>query len=871
MTNARRLLRDRTFTSKTALLMACSVAMAGGVFAGCGDEEPKGGGGSSGSGASAGTTSGDGSAGTAGSAGYPGTGGSAGYAGTAGSAGSSGATGGSAGYAGTAGDAGPPEVLNRSSRSSAIAISDDDAWIVETNLDDRSISIFDAAREILTARVPVGREPSSVVIHPNGKSAFVSLRADAAVVRVDGIDGPSPVVSHPVNVGSEPTGIALSPTGRTLFVAEHAEGRITLIDTASMTVTGTIDGVDHPFALAVTNDLDADDSDELLVAPEFYGEPNQAVEGADDSRSGRVRVFKLADKSELASIALAPRDSGFSDVPGNPTVKTSPNQLASVTIQGGKAYVTSISASPAAPLKFNVNVQPVVYVVDLAAKAEDTSNIGTANLARVVKDAVGNAPMFFMADLADVAFIGDSNVAYFLSRGADLVQRIVYDAAKGIQVGSDFNKQIDVNGAAPGSYAGCLTPIGITTAHNGPRAYLNCWLSRSLGIVDLSKQALKTSVESAPAPSADPEKSIARGQRFFYTGRGRWSDNGWSSCASCHPGGLSDNVTWRFAAGPRQSTSLDGSFSHGAGPQKQRIFNWTAIFEEVHDFERNTRDVSGGLGAITTSATNECGKLAAEKRDPEVLPGGLAGPLKELQDRPQNCTKDWDDIEAYMKSIRPPRGLRTLDAGSVARGSKLFGMPTASENNGGCVSCHGGAGWTVSRRFWLPTTATNAALTTAPFARPTAWPASFNLHSFQIANQPAAADNGVEQAPPQVACVIRNLGTFGVPGDATKTGVLEVRTTGARAQGAGGYNVPALYGLSLGAPYLHHGQARTLDELFDDPKWQSHLLAANPVFLTTGDKQQQKRDLVAFLLSIDAATTEQALPYGFDGCPQVFP
>ena len=357
------------------------------------------------------------------------------------------------------------------------------------------------------------------------------------------------MVSYPVNVGSEPTGVALSPTGRTLFVAEHAEGRITLIDTATMAVTGTIDGVDHPFALAVTNDLDAEDADELLVAPEFYGEPNQALEGADDGRTGRVRVFKLADKSELASITLAPRDSGFSDVAGNPTVKTSPNQLASVAIQGGKAYVTSISASPAAPLKFNVNVQPVAYVVDLASGTEDTSNVGTANLARVVKDAVGTAPMFFLADLADVAFIGDSNVAYFLSRGADLVQRIVYDSAKGIQVGSDFNKQIDVNTAAPGSYAGCLTPIGITTAHGGPRAYLNCWLSRSLGVVDLSKQALKSTVESTPAPSAAPQQAIARGQRFFFTGRGRWSDNGWSQLRIVPSRRPHDNITWRFARG----------------------------------------------------------------------------------------------------------------------------------------------------------------------------------------------------------------------------------------------------------------------------------------------------------------------------------
>jgi hypothetical protein len=254
-----------------------------------------------------------------------------------------------------------------------------------------------------------------------------------------------------------------------------------------------------------------------------------------------------------------------------------------------------------------------------------------------------------------------------------------------------------------------------------------------------------------------------------------------------------------------------------------------------------------------------------------VLPGGLAQPLKELQDRPENCTKDWDDVEAYMRTIRPPRALRSLDAASVARGAKLFGMPSGSENNGGCVSCHGGSGWTVSRVYWSPSSGTNAALAAAPFTKPSAWPSSFNLHTLQIAAQPASADPSGVQGPPQVACVLRNVGSFGIPGDTAGTDALEIRANGARAQGAGGFNVPSLYGLALGAPYLHHGMARTLEELFSDPRWKAHLTAANPVFLTTGDADQQKQDLIAFLLSIDATTAEQAVPPGQDGCPTTFP
>src|ERR1043165_8944883 len=93
-------------------------------------------------------------------------------------------------------------------------------------------------------------------------------------------------------------------------------------------------------------------------------------------------------------------------------------------------------------------------------------------------------------------------------------------------------------------------------------------------------------------------------------GNGAKGGEGWSSGGSCHPDGLTDNMTWIFGAGPRQTTSQDGTFSHGPGAQKQRILNWTGIFDEHHDFERNTRDVSGGLGAITTAAQqSDCGQL----------------------------------------------------------------------------------------------------------------------------------------------------------------------------------------------------------------------------------------------------------------------
>ncbi len=763
--------------------------------------------------------------------------------------------------------------LKRASKSSAIAVADDNSVVLMVNPDDHSLSVFDADSYALVARVNTGAEPVAVAIHPDNRTAFVVNRADATVVKITGIDEATPEVAAVTDVGAEPTGLALSPTGATLFVAEWAEGHISVIDTESMDIVGGIDAPQNPRGLAVTNDGDADDSDETLVVTEFFGEanpntagcPNGTAEGCDTGRLGRLRRYRLSNLSALAPIILTPLDSGFVELGlpgGTAAIMTTPNQLYAAAIRGGKVYVTSVSASPQPPTRFNANVFPVLYVADLTTGAEDRSINGTANLAKLADDALRpdetQATRLFLQEIVDLDF-ADASTAYVVSRAADAVQRVNYDPVDGISLGTDAVVQIDVA-------AGCQNPIGIAVAPELGRAFVNCLITRRLGVIDLNAQALVESVPSTDLPaSGSPEDVVRLGKRFFFTGRGRWSEGGegYSSCGSCHPDGLSDGITWAFAAGPRQTTSMDGTYSHGPGLQKPRALNWTAIFDELHDFERNTRGISGGLGALTTSATNQCATLAQEQRI-AIPDDGLGQPLKEIQDTtPGSCTTDWDKIDAFVRTIRPPRGLRRLNPAAVSRGADLFGP-----EHGACNTCHGGAGWTVSRRFWTPSSLNNGALTITPFLPPTGdgfWP----INAFQISTQPAAADNtGDAVGPKQVACVLRNVSTFGVPGDFVQTDAVEVRANGARAQGAGGFNVPSLYGLAVGAPYLHHGQATTLLELFADTTWQGHLTAANPGFTPSG---ADLADLTAFLLSIDPTVEEQPIPGGLDGCPPTFP
>ena len=97
-------------------------------------------------------------------------------------------------------------------------------------------------------------------------------------------------------------------------------------------------------------------------------------------------------------------------------------------------------------------------------------------------------------------------------------------------------------------------------------------------------------------------------------------------------------------------------------------------------------------------------------------------------------------------------------------------------------------------------------------------------------------------------------------------------------QGEGrGYNIPSLLGVSTGAPYLHAGNARTLEALFSST-FQQHFRALAPNLLTETDQSVVEKNiaaLVEYLLSIDENAEWPAPPYagpaGGSLCPSSFP
>jgi hypothetical protein len=456
----------------------------------------------------------------------------------------------------------------------------------------------------LYGTVSVGSEPTSIALSPTGARAYVTNWVDGTVSEID---------THALALLST---IDLNPA---------------LVATGYLGAVAPRPSLAHPRSIVATNDGDAEDADEALYVTEYYAQQSEP-EAADGSNSdtrkvGIVYRIALADRS-VRAIPLGPlADMGFKDERGG-TAGCYPNQLQSIALNGSFAYVVSVCASPKGPIgvkatttacvqdsdcaslnlvepacvvpfagaptalcvdvaSVKTTTAPVVSVIDTRTDAEVA---GAAQSLNARFDALyrdkktPNAAQRFPLFADDVAFISGTSVGYLTANGVDAVFRFTVDPAKGnlIDVGASTNLFIDLNPAGIAAAQAGKNPIGLAlTSLDKKTGIIANDVSRNATLVDFNTQAVAggivapsvVSTSALPAAGSDADRAL-RGKRFFDTGTARWSlrGQGWGACQSCHADGLTDNVTWYFARGPRQATSLDGSFA-SKHPEDQRVFN----------------------------------------------------------------------------------------------------------------------------------------------------------------------------------------------------------------------------------------------------------------------------------------------------------
>ena len=717
----------------------------------------------------------------------------------------------------------PPPLVTRfagPTSSQPLALTGDDAFLLVVNPDNNTLTVFDvrADRNRKAFELPTQVEPNGVAVLPDGSKAYVAntVSGTVTVFRMNLRNGAVRLLKH-ITVGTEPYGLALTPNGRKLYVSNARSGSVSVIDTASDVVVATIGNVGvEPRGIAISNDGDGDDNDERVYVTQFLAAmvPGR-VPGADNSKSGRITVISTTTNAVTGNVVLAPiADTGFRangdalarGAPGalfDVVTGAYPNQLNNIAIFGGFAYVPNTGASPNGPVRFDVNTQSLLSVINRATNADAGATI---NMHTAVRNQTNPDRTFITVPWA-MAFKHSAPDGYVVSAASNLVVKLRVNTSTG--AGTVQNHPTDPTRVL--QLPTGKNPRGIVVNSADSRGYIMNYVSRDVTVVNLaaSPETVLETLRSAPLPVAgSPANLVQIGKELYHTSLGefdpatpggapitrRMSANGWGSCAACHPDGLHDGAVWIFASGPRRAIPQHATFDQtDATRSSQRALNWSATFDEVEDFELNIRNVSGGAGLIVLGN--------GTTPDPNVGPFSPAnGGRTQLKVR---AVPAWDALKAFLQfGIRSPISPESKGDPQVIAGRSLF----AAAN---CQQCHGGPQWTSSRVRYTPPPA------------------------------PGLIVNG------QIISELRMVGTF------DPNGANEVRDNAAPPLGADGYNPPSLLGVFANRDsFLHNGTVVSLDQVLQNVTHRS----AGTGGVDTLSNPADRAAVVRFLRSIDAAT-----------------
>jgi YVTN family beta-propeller protein len=780
-------------------------------------------------------------------------------------------------------------------RSTTIALTSDETRLVVVNREANTVSLIqvkdasgnDVANKL--AEIAVGQEPRCVAVHPTDRAAYVTNAISGTVSVVDLVLARE---VEQIPVGTEPRGCALTPDGSLLYVANHTEGTVRILvvssgDPRNLILDGAVEVGRNPTAIAIT-DQGPGNLTTVFVTQIFAElDPNFVDfifdgngEARDLGKRGVVHAFPAGNSNPpITKITLsALADSGFTANRGNPNNFCNgppaqslifcprpdlpatapentnspqgvfPNQLLSALIRGNRLYLPNIGAQPEPPEIFNANVQALVYNVDTNALAEVKAEHVNLNQQIAVEPALPPPSLSktFANDVVAIDANGAGDTFLIVSRGGNQVIRAKLDSSGKLNILNAAGSQVDCR-----IQTGNL-PSGVAMRQDGTRGYANNEANFSVTSMRTDDgicltQELDIASSTPPAPGSF-DHAVIVGKLAFFTAlgipdnnifgtpirniiprnfRGKMSKDAWSSCGSCHPDGLADGVTWIFGTGPRQTKPLDGMFSKFTNMEDQGLLNWSAIRGSNTDFNNNSRAVQGGCGfASDVFDPGQCFiKGATTLANPAVYDHGITQGASEALD----AQTLW--IFAAVRALNQPQ------PGNLDPGRTVFAT--------NCASCHGGAKWTKSQIFHRDNPAAVAqngatldpGVTRLAPAPPVAGAPANEFFSFTCNNLSIK--------------YLEDVGTFDI------NNPLEIRDNAAAstAFGVNGFNVPSLLSINYHAPYLHRGQAQTLEQVFPLHGLGPGRSGFPPTTtIQTQLTDQERGDLLVFLKSIDGTT-----------------
>lgn len=542
------------------------------------------------------------------------------------------------------------KTANQPSSSSSLRLaSGGRLWVVNPYND--SVSVVNASNSSVIATIPVGQAPRAIAVAPNG-NVWVTNKKSASISVINA-NSLSVINTIQLPKASQPFGLVFSPDGVNAYVVLEAKGQLIKLNTISTETVATIDVGSHPRNVSITADGATLLVSRFITAPL----PGESTVNVDTSNfGGEVLVINANAMEVRRAVILRHSDKLDSPTQGSGV----PNYLgaAAISPDGMSAWVPSKQDNikrgklrNGLDLDFQNTIRAISSQINLIDFSENYAR-------RVDHD---------NSSLASAALYHHNGIYLFVALETSR-QVAVVDAVNGVEL-----FKIDVGRA----------PQGLALSEDGLTLYVHEFMDRSVGVVDLRRLlnqgeliANVTTVVRTVNPTQEKlAPSVVLGKQFFYDAKDqRLSRDGYMSCASCHNDGGHDGRVWDisgFGEGLRNTISLKGKAGLGHG-----FLHWSANFDEVQDFEKQIRDLAGGLGLMSDAQFNAGTRNQA------------------LGDKKAGVSADLDLLATYVGSLNTFDGSPFIASNGEMSSLALQGKQVFDSK--GCVNCHAGTKYTAS-------------------------------------------------------------------------------------------------------------------------------------------------------------------------------
>ena len=503
--------------------------------------------------------------------------------------------------------------------------------------DDRTLRTIDvdAQKELATTRL--GGSPAEVLVTQDGR-VLVTLRDKNKLQALEPSADPSaPLASLcSVDTPGEPIAMAATPGDKSVVVTSGWGRSLTRYDGRSLKLAKRTTVPREPRAVVISGD------GKRAFVSHAVGGRISVVDLAGGATPREIRVGDAQTKRR--SVLFGFLGSSGSDSGGGSRIGCQGYALAKSVDPGGRILAPQVLVDPGNPFEQSsgygdgseaAEVASVAVIDEARENALEASLDASTAAHRVLPSSTPRAECLLPRAAAVDEKSGSLLVACL---GLDSI--VEYDAASA-----------DPRRAERRRFAVPAGPMGIAVDTAQHRAVVLSQFDHSISVIDLklappqksgtlAKSAV-THLALSRGPGRATSGDIALGRRLFHaTGDSRISSDG-RACASCHPDGREDSLTWATPGGPRQTPMLAGRLA------KTAPYGWDGAGSDVETHLAHTFQRLGGSG---------------------------------LSD------KELGALLAYVESLPTPPALPLPDKAKVDRGKALF-----FAKQSGCAGCHGGS------------------------------------------------------------------------------------------------------------------------------------------------------------------------------------